>query len=232
MPIYPNGSQGLQGNQGQQGNQGINGFQGPIGKGGTGSEGAQGAPGGLQGAKGSLGSLGDTGNIGLQGSQGQPGNLGDRGFQGDSGHIGSQGLQGLKNAIVPTQGSQGVEYVELLCVEMPEIKFEDILYFQGGNQGEKFHKIEKTIDNYFIQVCEQDSIKPISAVATDFVKIGCYVKEDKLIVNIYDEDLADKLIEINVKLSGVRKGYWNRRFAEYSKEDLLKNTKFWDSWKI
>jgi hypothetical protein len=132
---------------------------------------------------------------------------------------------------VSVRGLQSEEYVELVCVEMPEVRFDDVIVLKAGNQGSSGHIVSKPIDDYYLQVCEPDTIKPISATASSPVKIGSYIKNNKIFVEIIGEDIKNKEIEIVVKLSGLRRGTYGRKFAKHTKEEMEKNSKFWDSWK-
>ena len=133
---------------------------------------------------------------------------------------------------MPVKGSQDEqEYVELICVEMPEVRFDDVIVLKAGNQGRNTHIVSRDIDNYYLQVCEPDTIKPISATASSPVKIGSYIKNNKIFVEIIGENIEKKEIEVVVKLSGLRRGAYGRRFEKHTKEEMDKNSKFWDSWK-
>ena len=150
---------------------------------------------------------------------------------------GAQGPQGepgdpTKTAILPVKGSQGEnEYVELICVEMPEVRFEDIVYLNGGNQGDNRHIVSKEIDDYFLQSCEIDTIKPVSVMTSIPIECGAYVENNKVFVEILGESIRNQSIEITVTLSAIRKGRKNRRFATHTKEEMEKNRSFWNSWK-
>ena len=194
---------GYQGNQGNIGYQGQNGFSGSQGSAGAqGQSGYQGSSGGLQGS------------AGAQGSQG------------------SQGSQGDKYAILPVVTSQGYEeYVELICVEMPEVRFEDIMVVKVGGSGLDRDTILTFLDDRFIQVCEKDTIKVTSAVGSSPVLVGAYISKNSLVVEAIGEDLKNKQVEIVVRISGIRKGRLNRRFAKHTYQEMISNTRFWEKWK-
>ena len=83
------------------------------------------------------------------------------------------------------------------------------------------------MDPEYIHVCEENSIKPISYVPSSPCTCGIRIEGSRVYVEIEGEGPE----EIVVKLSGIRKGRLNRRFAAYSKQEAERNTAFWDSWK-
>lgn len=125
---------------------------------------------------------------------------------------------------MPVSGIQGQSYVELICVEMPEVRFEDIVVF---NLGRGTMTASKSIDQTFLQVCEHDSIKPVGVVPSRPVKFGAYVKGGKVFVEVDD---ASEAVEVVVKISGLRVGMGDRRFASHTREEMVKNNAFWDQW--
>lgn len=119
------GAQGVQGIQGVQGAQGAQGLQGPVGlQGVQGIQGVQGlrGPQGLQGLEGTQGVRGSQGFessypiivANFPSAQGRQGVQGPRGQQGTLGKIGiatsgPRGIQGITNALVGSQGTQGLQ---------------------------------------------------------------------------------------------------------------------------
>lgn len=195
----------LSGPEGSQGNTGATGAQGAQG-----ASGAQGA--GFTGPTGPTGAQGDAGAEGAQGSQG------------------AQGFQGAKPAIVPIQTFLGEEYVELLCVEMPEVYFEDIMVLKAGNQGHQSHVAAALIDKTYLQVCEPGTIRVTGAMPSVPAQIGAKVKGSVVEVHLKGEDIADQDVEVSVRLSGIRAGMVGRRFAKRSYDQMIKNNRFWESW--
>jgi hypothetical protein len=190
---------------------------------------------GYQGNQGNIGyqGFGFSGSPGAQGAQGGPGYQGSSGgLQGPPGAQGAQGSQGDKYAILPVVTSQGYEeYVELICVEMPEVRFEDIVVVKVGGSGLDRDTILTFLDERFIQVCEKDTIKVTSAVGSSPVLVGAYISKNSLVVEAVGEDLKNKVVEIVVRISGIRKGRLNRRFAKHTYQEMISNTRFWEKWK-
>lgn len=129
----------------------------------------------------------------------------------------------MKSAIMPIDGLQGPSYVELICVEMPEVRFEDVMVFSLGRDK---RSMSKRIDGTFLKVCEDNSIQPVGVVPSRPVKVGAYVKDEKVFVEVDEADPVD----VVVKISGLRRGMGQRRFASHTREEMLKNNAFWDQW--
>ena len=116
---------------------------------------------------------------------------------------------------------------------MPETRFEDLIVV---NVEEKFGKnaqlnahIKVEIDEEFIFVCEENSIKAISFMPSSPSLMGASVENNQLILKF--SDVLPLPEEVVVKISGIRKGRLNKRFTKYTEEDASRNTKFWDTWK-
>lgn len=227
------GAQGAAGQQGSQGADGANGAQGNQGDAGT--AGAQGANGndGAQGMVGTNGPQGDAGSAGAQGSQGAAGNDGAQGSIGPNGMNGNDGAQGSpgdKMAIVPAAG----EYVELICVESPEIRFEDVLTVQLKSQNREFLS-EIKLDPIYLEVCEPSSIKIISMFADEHVSLAGSIKDNILTISARYADFVlarpESVLTVNVKLSGIRLGRAGRRFARHTQQEAEANNRFWSQWK-
>ena len=137
-----------------------------------------------------------------------------------------QGPQGDKYAILPVVTAQGTDYVELICVEMPEVRFEDIIIFTVGGLGHATANSVKSIDPRFLQVCAQGTIKPVSVVPSMPVNVGSYVKDNLLVIDIESDKLINNQIEIVVKISGIRKGAEHKRFATHTYEEMMANNRF------
>ena len=106
---------------------------------------------------------------------------------------------------------------------MPETRFEDIISVSPMTQ--RCFYID--IDPEYIHVCEENSIKPISYVPSSACICGIKVEGNKLKIEIEGQ----VPLEINIKLSGIRKGRRGKRFSKYNQEEAEKNLAFWDSWK-
>jgi hypothetical protein len=53
------------------------------------------------------------------------------------------------------------------------------------------------------------------------------VNGEKLEITIVGE-MPDQIV---VKLSGIRKGFGNKRFEKFSHDQMVANNTFWDGWK-
>ena len=155
---------------------------------------------------------------------------GASGAQGAQGSQGVQGLQGAKPAIVPVQTFMGEEYVELLCVEMPEVYFEDFLTIKAGNQGHQSHTVLKEIDPLFLQVCEEGTIKATAAMPSFPANVGAKVQGPVVEVSVEGASIQSREVDIIVRLSGIRAGMVGRRFAKRTYQQMVKNNNFWSQW--
>lgn len=209
------GNQGDQGDQGNQGNQGTQGTQGEQGE--QGNQGDQG-PQGFQGFQGFQGDQGQQGFQGFQGDQGPQGNpAANTGPQGDQG---PQGFQGDKLAIVPSSNGP----VQLVCVEAPEVRFEDVIALLIPSTDSVLHRI----DPLFLEVCEPYSIEVVSICANFPFPCGGQVLGGKLLIRAAAWQEGLRCV---VKLSGIRKGRAGVRFKRSTEEEMRLNSAFWSSWR-
>ncbi|MGA0233574.1 MAG: collagen-like triple helix repeat-containing protein, partial [Saprospiraceae bacterium] len=218
-PTGGTGPYGPTGPTGPQGATGPTGGTGPYGP--TGPTGPQGAT-GPSGGTGSTGPQGATGPYGPTGPQGAtgPAGYGYTGAQGAQGPRGYQGYQGSKYAIV--KGLEDNVYVALSCVEMPDVRFDDIVRIKPEGK----NIIEEDIEPEYYNVCEQGSIEVISYATTEPCLCGVRIEDKKIKVSISGE--TPELVTI--KLSGIRKGFKGRRFDKFTYEEMKANNKFWSQW--
>ena len=155
---------------------------------------------------------------------------GASGAQGAQGSQGAQGFQGAKPAIVPIQTFLGEEYVELLCVEMPEVYFEDFMTVKAGNQGHQSHIVTKEMDSTFMQVCEPGTIKVTAAMPSVAAQVGAKVQGPTVEVEVEGRNIQNREVDITVRLSGIRAGMVGRRFAKRTYDQMVKNNRFWEQW--
>jgi hypothetical protein len=155
---------------------------------------------------------------------------GASGAQGAQGSQGAQGFQGAKPAIVPIQTFLGEEYVELLCVEMPEVYFEDFMTVKAGNQGHQSHIVTKEMDSTFMQVCEPGTIKVTAAMPSVASQVGAKVQGPTVEVEVEGRNIQNREVDITVRLSGIRAGMVGRRFAKRTYDQMVKNNRFWEQW--
>ena len=158
------------------------------------------------------------------------GPTGAQGAQGAQGSQGAQGFQGAKPAIVPIQTFLGEEYVELLCVEMPEVYFEDFMTVKAGNQGHQSHIVTKEMDSTFMQVCEPGTIKVTAAMPSVAAQVGAKVQGPTVEVEVEGRNIQNRDVDITVRLSGIRAGMVGRRFAKRTYDQMVKNNRFWEQW--
>ena len=132
-------------------------------------------------------------------------------------------MPGSKMAIVPYRGIADTEeqYVALACVEMPEVRFDDVVRVPVGDR----RHVRQMIDHIYLKVCEEGTIEVVSAVASEPAIIGARVESNQLVVE------CDRPVRfVTVKLSGLRKGVtW--RFRRHTKAEMEANDRFWSGWK-
>jgi hypothetical protein len=118
---------------------------------------------------------------------------------------------------------------------MPDVRFEDVLVINPSDHEPMVSSFDaettkKTfdveIDEKYLFVCEEGRIKPISHAPSSPCSCGLKVKGGKLEVTV----IGNMPDEIVVKLSGVRKGFDNKRFEEFSHAQMIANTSFWNKW--
>ena len=108
---------------------------------------------------------------------------------------------------------------------MPEVRFDDIIKIKVKNR----KKISVVIDSLYVHVCESNSIEAISYVASCPISCGVIVKNN--ILNIEFQDNVKLPEQILVKLSGIRKGCADIRFAPKTEDQMMANRNFWQGWK-
>ena len=116
-------------------------------------------------------------------------------------------------------------------MEMPEVRFEDLIVVNIGREGKNNVLSVFNIDENLIKVCEYDSIQVVSAMPSRPILIGAEISNNKIYVRAKDDCLVDEIVSVNIRLSGIRIGNAGRRFAEHTYENMIKNNTFWDSWK-
>jgi hypothetical protein len=187
------GTSGASGYSGFSGASGKSGFSGLIGlRGPTGPGGGPAGPTGPTGPRGATGPRGPTG-YGATGPRGPTG----------------------KSCIVEAND----KIVRLACMEMPEVRFEDIIIVNWN--GQYIHS--QPIDPLFIAVCEPNSVIVISATPSHPTIIGARVIENNIIIQVNSPEYLQK---VAIKLSGIRKGVI-QRFQECSREQMNSNNRFW-----
>ena len=179
------------------------------------------------GPVGPLGPLGPLGPSGPEGPAGPSGDVEAKGAKGDKGDEGQKGARGQKgedtgdkHAIV--EGKNG-SYIGLTCVEMPEVRFEDVVTLNSNGR----IQFEHVIDEEFMYVCVEDTIEAIGYTTSEPALCGIKVKGNKLIIK-FRGNISET---ITIKLSGIRKGRQGNRFPTFTQEEMKKNLNFWSSWR-
>jgi len=112
----------------------------------------------------------------------------------------------------------------MICVEMPEVRFEDILTMPIPNDTVGL----VPIDPLFLGACEEGSIKVVGLVPSEPVVLGAYVSGSSVFVVREERSQVDGYITI--RISGIRKGRNGVRFPRFTEEEFEKNTRFWSGW--
>jgi hypothetical protein len=185
---------------------------------------------GSDGINGSNGANGSDGIDGIDGSDGGDGATGPTGPPGPPGPPGQDGQDGDKYAIVPMPLPQAEgtppEYMGLICAEMPEVRFEDVLVVPIPTETPTMLQL----DPLFVGACEPDSIQVVGLVPTTPVVLGAAVLNGYLMVERAED--TDNMIygDVVVRVSGIRKGRDGVRFPRFSENEFEKNTQFWSGW--
>jgi hypothetical protein len=116
------------------------------------------------------------------------------------------------------------DYVGLMCVESPEVRFMDVLVVPLP------HTLETTIpiDAQFVATCEPRSIRVVSAVPSVPVTVGAIARHDRILLARAPGDWPDAAVTITI--SGIRKGRRGVRFPRFTEQEFRKNTQFWTAW--
>lgn len=152
-----------------------------------------------------------------------------RGCDGSAGPSGPPGSDGDKYAIVPADiaiPGNDAGYVGLICVEGPEVRFEDVMRIElpeppGGRI---------PIDPLFFSVCEPDSIEVVGLVPSLPVVAGARVSNREIILS--RETYTNQPVSATIKLSGIRLGRKDVRFPRFTEDQYQRNKRFWSGWNI
>jgi len=125
----------------------------------------------------------------------------------------------------------GEQYVALYCSEMPDVRFEDLVEIKAGNQGHQSHIVYHKIEDTFLQICDKNSIKAVSALPSMMATVAARVQGENLIVMVEGNQIANQEFEVMVRLSGIRSGTSHMRYLQHTYEQMINNNNFWDNWK-
>jgi len=142
--------------------------------------------------------------------------------RGPIGPMGDQGPPGDKFAMV--ENDQG-EWVGMICVEMPEARFDDLVTIIDPPQEAV---LRYPLDRNYLAVCEPGTIVPASVVVDVPIALGVAVEEGDLVIR-QPAGLAQPIRRITITLSGIRRGR-GRRFQVFEPEVAARNNAFWSRW--
>jgi hypothetical protein len=114
-------------------------------------------------------------------------------------------------------------HVGLVCTEMPEARFEDLLTVQLNSATARV-----LIDSRFMKVCNPDSIQIVGIVSEQPAIIGGTVVNRHVRVRVEDQWFKPGM-SVTIRLSGIRKDR-GERFKEFSAAEAESNLRFWASW--
>lgn len=217
------GLQGFTGSAGGTGPRGPNGFDGLNGS--IGADGPQGATGpkgrtGVQGPRGGLGYTakgpdGPTGYVGGTGAQGDPG------LQGPPGDKGPQGPP-VKEAIVPCPYLARNAYVRLACVEMPDVRFEDIITVRLTSAITVL-----PLDRRYRAICAARTLSINSTVLSLPIPVGAKIDDQKITLYLAHTPPPAGVLA-TLRVSARRLGF-DDRFKERTRAEAIQNDKFWST---
>lgn len=123
-------------------------------------------------------------------------------------------------AIVPCSWNKE-GYTALFIAEMPEVRFDDHM--------EIFPKkrVSKTpVDPKFMEVCEPDTVRVISALGDTAPVRYARIEEGSIVLGL---SMWKRPTKVCVRLSGIRRGFRNLRFPDRTKNQFEHNEKFINS---
>lgn len=139
-------------------------------------------------------------------------------------------MQGDKYAIMPISGNR---YVAMVCTEMPEARFEDVVTvnFPATQQHDAVQRASVAVDPKFFEVCVEGSIVPVGGIGSSLCLIGAYIRDGILEVEAGALPGQPPPTSVTVRLSGIRRGRADQRFVEHSQDEMKRNQEFWDRWR-
>lgn len=138
-----------------------------------------------------------------------------------------------KTAILAVKlpGWPAPKYLALASVEMPDVRFEDILRIPVpcSRRREEAEITRGPIDPIFAAACEPGTIEVVAAVPSRPAVIGARVEADQIIVETIAHPPSPILhpLTVTVRLSGIRRGFAGRRFQEFTAEQAAANARFY-----
>ncbi|RCS49485.1 hypothetical protein DTL42_13250 [Bremerella cremea] len=102
---------------------------------------------------------------------------------------------------------------------MPEVRFDDVMEVCTNRA-----VTEVPIDPKYVEVCEPNSIRVCGAVPNLPVFVGASVSRGTLVIRL--DKPSDEKVTISVRLTGIRRGFENKRFPNRSREQFEANERF------
>lgn len=123
-------------------------------------------------------------------------------------------------AIVPCSWND-TGFTALFIAEMPEVRFDD--HFEISPK----QRVSRTpIDPKFIEVCEADTIRVVSAIGSNGVVKYARVEDGHVVLGL---PFFARPSKVCVRLSGIRHGFRNMRFPDRTKNQFEHNERFINS---
>jgi hypothetical protein len=124
-------------------------------------------------------------------------------------------------------------YVAMVCTEMPEARFEDVVtvQFPDAQQHDPVQRASVPIDSKFIEVCVPGSVVPVGGIGSSLCLIGAYIRDGLLEVEAGALPGQPPPTSVTVRLSGIRRGRDAQRFVEHTQDEMKRNQEFWDRWR-
>jgi hypothetical protein len=124
-----------------------------------------------------------------------------------------------KSAIVAYTPENGEEqYVGMMCVEMPETRFEDTVHAFICHRG------TVALDACFVAICEPDSFEVVGRNTSHPIPLGVSLRGTDVQLELAYR--AETVVHVTVRVSGIRKGSAGR-FRQFTKEQMERNEAFW-----
>lgn len=121
-------------------------------------------------------------------------------------------------AIVPASWSPS-GYTALFIAEMPEVRFDDVIILTVTEKNSVF-----AVDPKFLDVCEPNTIEVCGATSDEPVTVGVSIQNEMIKVKLSRK--RKNPVRLVVRLTGIRKGFLNKRFPDRTREQFIANEKF------
>jgi hypothetical protein len=122
-------------------------------------------------------------------------------------------------AIVPASWSP-TGYTALFIAESPEVRFDDVIVAKVAKANAYL-----PIDPRFVEVCEAGSVQVCGCVPDVPVPVGAVVDGDSIRLRFTEEDQTE-IVQVVIRLTGIRKGFAGHRFPNRTPEQFEANERF------